>query len=118
MENTACPSAANIDVGVSKENSGCRHCHIFSLAPSSYISVEPITLGKQTAVLFRCGEAFQIENIDDSSLEFSNQWIVSLYAKNVADEEVEYDAIASVQDPLAAMSARPRTIGLAVRKDF
>jgi len=45
-----------------------------------------------------------------ASLAFANEWQVSVYARNVTDEEAEYGAIASVQGPLAAVGARPRTI--------
>lgn len=53
-----------------------------------------------------------------ATLAFEDDWKVSLYAKNVTDEEAEYDAIASVQDPLAVVGSRPRTLGVSLRKDF
>jgi len=45
-------------------------------------------------------------------------WKARLYAKNLLNERAEYDAISSFQDPLAMVSNRPRTIGIAFRKDF
>lgn len=62
-------------------------------------------------------DAYSLINLR-ASLAFANEWKVSLYARTVNDEEAEYDAIASLQDPLASVGARPRTIGLGVRKDF
>ena len=47
-----------------------------------------------------------------------NDWVVGLFAKNVTDERAEVDAIASSQDPLARITTRPRTVGLAVTKTF
>jgi iron complex outermembrane recepter protein len=47
-----------------------------------------------------------------------NDWVVGLFAKNVTDERAEVDAIASSQDPLARITTRPRTVGLAVSKTF
>lgn len=47
-----------------------------------------------------------------------NDWTVSVFAKNVLDERAQIDAIASDQDPLARITARPRTIGAAVTRKF
>ncbi len=52
------------------------------------------------------------------SIELENNWTATLYAKNLSDETAEYDAIASVQDPLAVVGARPRTIGVSLSKSF
>lgn len=52
------------------------------------------------------------------SLEMEDDWLVTLYAKNLSDEIAEYDAIASVQDPLSTVGARPRTIGVSLSKSF
>ncbi len=52
------------------------------------------------------------------SLEIENDWVVALYAKNLGDETAEFGAIASVQDPLSAVGARPRTIGVSLSKSF
>jgi len=47
-----------------------------------------------------------------------NDWIASLFAKNVFDERAQVDAIASDQDPLARITVRPRTIGLSITRNF
>ncbi|MEZ5500532.1 MAG: TonB-dependent receptor [Steroidobacteraceae bacterium] len=47
-----------------------------------------------------------------------NQWTASLFARNLFDERAEIDAIASAQDPLAHITARPRTVGVAVTRTF
>jgi iron complex outermembrane receptor protein len=47
-----------------------------------------------------------------------NDWVASLFAKNVFDERVQVDAIASDQDPLARITTRPRTIGVSVTRTF
>lgn len=47
-----------------------------------------------------------------------NDWTFSLFAKNVFDKRAEVDAIASSQDPLARITVRPRTVGLAVTRTF
>jgi outer membrane receptor protein involved in Fe transport len=47
-----------------------------------------------------------------------NDWVTSLFAKNVFDERAQVDAIASDQDPLARITARPRTIGVSVSRTF
>ena len=47
-----------------------------------------------------------------------NDWVTSLFAKNVFDERAQVDAIASDQDPLARITVRPRTIGLSITRNF
>jgi iron complex outermembrane recepter protein len=47
-----------------------------------------------------------------------NDWTASLFAKNVFDERAQVDAIASDQDPLARITVRPRTIGIAISRTF
>jgi iron complex outermembrane recepter protein len=47
-----------------------------------------------------------------------NDWVASLFAKNVFDERAAVDAIASDQDPLARLTVRPRTIGVSIRRNF
>jgi outer membrane receptor protein involved in Fe transport len=47
-----------------------------------------------------------------------NDWVASVFAKNVLDERAEVDAIASDQDPLARITTRPRTIGVSVTRTF
>ena len=47
-----------------------------------------------------------------------NEWVFGLFAKNVFDKRAEVDAIASVQDPLARITARPRTVGISVKRTF
>lgn len=51
-------------------------------------------------------------------LENQSGWITTFYIRNLTNEIAEYDAINSVQDPLAVVSARPRTIGLNFKKNF
>lgn len=52
------------------------------------------------------------------TLETGGGWTFTLYAKNLTDEQAEYDAISTFQDPLAVVGARPRTVGLSLRRDF
>ncbi len=61
--------------------------------------------------------AYSLVNLR-ASLRLSNDLELTLYGKNVTDARAEFDAIASVQDPLAVVGARPRTLGFAIRKDF
>ena len=53
-----------------------------------------------------------------ASLTFLGGWYAAIYVKNLTDEVALFDGISSNQDPLALIAARPRTIGLNVRKDF
>ena len=46
------------------------------------------------------------------------RWQFTVFIKNLADDRVEVDAISSDQDPLARITARPRTAGLAVNYKF
>lgn len=62
-------------------------------------------------------DAYALVNLR-ASLTLSNDLELTLYGKNVTDERAEFDAIASVQDPLAVVGSRPRTLGVAIRKNF
>ena len=44
--------------------------------------------------------------------------VASLFAKNVLDKRAQVDAISSVQDPLARITVRPRTIGASIKYTF
>lgn len=47
-----------------------------------------------------------------------NDWKVSLFVKNLFDKRARVDAINGTQDPLAIVTARPRTVGLSVKRSF
>jgi len=47
-----------------------------------------------------------------------NGWSAALFVRNVTDVRAQIDAIASDQDPLARITLRPRTWGLALSRDF
>lgn len=47
-----------------------------------------------------------------------NDWVLSLFARNVFDERTQVDAIASSQDPLARITSRPRTVGVGISRTF
>lgn len=64
-------------------------------------------------------------NLDSSNtvsvravLSNQNGWTGTFYIRNLTNEIAEYDAINSGQDPLAVVSARPRTIGFKIKKSF
>lgn len=48
----------------------------------------------------------------------SRLWSISAYLNNAFDKRAQIDAIASTQDPLALLTVRPRTVGLAVTRNF
>lgn len=45
-------------------------------------------------------------------------WTFSGYIRNLTDVRAQHDAISSVQDPLAIIGNRPRTLGVSVRASF
>ena|SRR3990167_419225 len=45
-------------------------------------------------------------------------WTATIFARNVTDERAEISLINSNQDPHALITARPRTIGLAISRSF
>lgn len=47
-----------------------------------------------------------------------DDWKLSVFAKNLFDNRAQIDAINGTQDPLAFVTARPRTIGLSVKRSF
>lgn len=47
-----------------------------------------------------------------------NQWTLSAFARNVGDKRAQVDAISSDQDPLARITVRPRTVGIALQRKF
>lgn len=47
-----------------------------------------------------------------------DEWTVAIFARNLFDKRAEVDAIASLQDPLALLTVRPRTIGVSLTKTF
>ncbi len=53
-----------------------------------------------------------------ASLKTLGDWTTSVYIRNITNEKAEFDAINSQQDPLAVIGAKPRTIGLRIRKEF
>lgn len=53
-----------------------------------------------------------------AALTFSNDLTLAFYIKNATDERAQFDAISSLQDPLALIVNRPRTIGINIRKEF
>lgn len=53
-----------------------------------------------------------------ASLQTGGGWAFTLYGKNLTDKRAEFDAISTFQDPLAVVGARPRSVGLSVRRDF
>ncbi len=61
-------------------------------------------------------DSYEIVNLR-ANLDW-NDWTLSAFAKNVFDERAQIDAIASDQDPLARITTRPRTIGVAVTRQF
>ncbi len=82
----------------------------------NYRGSSDIRFDTSSANNFELG-AYTLVNLR-ASLMMENDWTVSLYAKNITDENAEFDAISSTQDPLAVVSARPRTFGINVRKGF
>ncbi|PLW83908.1 hypothetical protein CWI75_00675 [Kineobactrum sediminis] len=62
-------------------------------------------------------DAYSLVNLR-ASLTLSNDIELTVYGKNVTNEQAEFDAIASVQDPLAVVGSRPRTLGIGIRKNF
>lgn len=61
--------------------------------------------------------SFYMVNVH-GNLHMDNGWTAGVYATNLTDDHAPYDAISSDQDPLAVVGARPRTIGMRIRKDF
>lgn len=45
-------------------------------------------------------------------------WTVSVFARNLTDKRAQLSAINSAQDPYALITARPRTFGLSVLRNF
>ena len=50
-------------------------------------------------------------------LDFGS-WTLAAYVRNLGDERAQHDAISSVQDPLAIIGNRPRTLGASLRYSF
>jgi outer membrane receptor for ferrienterochelin and colicin len=61
-------------------------------------------------------DAYTLTNLR-ANLDWSD-WTFSVFAKNVFDKRAQIDAIASSQDPLARITVRPRTIGVAMTRTF
>jgi len=53
-----------------------------------------------------------------ANLAMDNEWNFAIYIKNLTDEEAQFDAISSTQDPLGLIAARPLTVGATLRKGF
>ena len=52
-----------------------------------------------------------------AGIEFSD-WRAEIFARNIFDKRAQIDAISTSQDPLARITVRPRTIGIAVKRTF
>ena len=61
-------------------------------------------------------DAYTIVNLS-TFLDYNN-WLFSVYVKNLSDERAEFDAISSTQDPLGIIGNRPRTIGASAKWQF
>ena len=62
-------------------------------------------------------DSFYMVNVH-GNLHLAHGWTTGIYVTNLTDDRAPYDAISSTQDPLAVVGARPRTIGVRIRKDF
>jgi outer membrane receptor protein involved in Fe transport len=48
----------------------------------------------------------------------NQEWTATLFARNLTNERAQVDAISSTQDPLARITIRPRTVGVALVRTF
>ncbi|MDA5193272.1 TonB-dependent receptor [Govanella unica] len=82
-----------------------------------------LTYRGATDTLFRTEDAYNVHLpsytlIDLQASIAAGHWQVTAYVKNLTDKLALYDAINSVQDPLAYFVARPRTFGVRAAVNF